>query len=173
MILFCPSMTKQPNGHFWQNWVFTTTRFTMSIPTHKKCKTHEFTILNPQKFSWKNQVLCTSQWEPSWVIGNYLELISMSICLFCHGRAVLVIWKCCTWAFSLVESEWKHCRSLLSIEKFFAFKYKSSLTNLQDFNPNLPHPVNLVPFDAMRYSLSTSTSNLHMISLFIFFFVFE
>ena len=31
-------------------------------------------------------VHCTSQWEPSRVIGNYLELINMSVCFVMEGQ---------------------------------------------------------------------------------------
>ena len=61
--LYCPSMTKQTNWHFCQNWVFTTKQFKMSIPTHEKCKTHKFTILNPKKFSWKSEFCVQVNWS--------------------------------------------------------------------------------------------------------------
>ena len=51
-------------------------------------KTRKFITLKPQKIQLEKWVLCTSQWEPSRVIINYLELINMSVSLFCHGRAV-------------------------------------------------------------------------------------
>ena len=62
----------------------------MSKPTQKKCKTHEFTILNPQKFSWKNQFCVQVNGEFSRVSGNHFELINMSVCFFMEGQHCLI-----------------------------------------------------------------------------------
>ena len=54
-LLYCRPMTKGHNWQFCQKWVITTNRSRMTISTHWKCQMHQFTLLNPKKFSSKSE----------------------------------------------------------------------------------------------------------------------
>ena len=59
------------------------------------------------------------------------------------------------------------------------YEHNSTKNTLSNFNPNLPDPVNFVPFETMRYSLFDINliyfheHNLHMICMIVFVFISE
>ena len=66
--------------NFCQNWVITTNRSRVTKPSYQlELSNSSVETSKTLKYQLKKQILCTSQWESGTVIGNYLEIINMSV----------------------------------------------------------------------------------------------